>query len=136
MINNKTDQALYDEATHFYKLLFRDSPTQEILKLYCEAHFYIPELVNAPSNQIETVQKVMSLKLNAVVIEPFLRKRVNRHILTSKLMLLIYFEESANCRKGFESRNRNNSVDLLFELTAATINMAKGIFFKIRYGLV
>jgi hypothetical protein len=79
---------------YLYQSIFNRSPTSQIVDLYINAHSEIDELKQLDKRQIITVTRIVSAKLDAVGIEPWLRTHNRRHVLSIKLLLIMYLAES------------------------------------------
>lgn len=127
------------EACHFHFCFFHRSPSESLKKNYILAHAEFPDLQNPPENQLKSVHLIIEKKLNALGIEPWLRKKKNRHILTSKILLISYLAECDASHQEFcrQSSGRLYSwIDMALSGLEGILNLLHGYIQKTRYGLV
>lgn len=126
---------LQQEAVHFYKCMFNDHPTQDLIKNYISAHADLNELNNLPDDQNCTIFKIVKKNMNAVVIEPWLRKNGDRHGLSAKLLLVSYLTECGGGHSKFR-RNKTNKFVFLMVVLKGFLGLFYGYYLKVRHGLV
>jgi hypothetical protein len=137
--NTSNQDDIEYEAEYLYHSLFSRKAPDSVIRLYTEAHIDLPELRFEgikESRQLDTLEVVLSKKLNAVAIEPWLRKGNLRHPLSAKLLLLAYIAESGGQHQEF-SRNLNSGwLDLIKTGSSSMFQLLYGLYLKRRYGLV
>ena len=119
--------------------MFGRECASSIGEYYVRAHFEMFELRDAPDIQFSTVRAIVNKKLNAVLIEPWLRGGMRRHILSRKLLLISYLAEcDADHPEYLNFRGRNFLTMINFMLTGvrALLGLAYGWSVKSWYGLV
>lgn len=87
------DEHLSLECERFHQLLFHRKPSALFIVRYITAHKHIDGLLSVSEAEHKTLTIIISKKLNAVNIEPWLRNTHKRHILSSKLMLIASLAE-------------------------------------------
>ena len=134
------DDALLDtECRYLYSCLFRTSAPSRIIQKYVLAHKELPSLRECPAQEYATVQTIVDRRLDATAIEPWLRRKGNRHALTQKLLLLAYLAERDGVREEFSRRAQGRVrgwVALIFGGMKGLALLAVGYAEKRVYGLV
>lgn len=92
---------LTDEVTYLYQSIFSRIPPNLLIVSYIAAHSEINELKLLDDQQKLTVHRVVTKKLDAVGIEPWLRSPQRRHALSIKLLLIMYLAESDSLHPEF-----------------------------------
>jgi hypothetical protein len=104
---------------------------------YLKFHQDCPELMVATPEEIHTVTTIVDKKLDALGIEPWLRKGTNRHLLTRKLMLIAYLTEcDAEYYKYWRGSPERSIWYLLLDCIRAGFQLSKGLVQKALYGLL
>jgi hypothetical protein len=85
---------LNNESRYFYKCLFKKDAPSGMVALYRTIHIECPSLFTALDCEVSTVARIATERLDAVGIEPWLRNREQRHLLSRKLLLLTYLAET------------------------------------------
>jgi len=88
----QSKEELTDEVVYFHKSMFGFEPNLELIRHYVSANQQCSEL-HADSCEIELIHHLIKKKLNVLAPESALRCRVNRHLLTRKMILLAYIAE-------------------------------------------
>ncbi len=110
---------LTKEARLFYRQLYKFHPSDSFINLYLQAHLYGKMISELDTNELSSVIKVVNNNLDAVAIEPWLRKKgQKRHALSSKLMLVSFLSE---CDSHHQEFFRKTRADQFAWLKAATI---------------
>lgn len=135
----KSDNALLDEVKYLHQCMFRREPSDKLASAYLAAHLVISDLENADPRQVKTVNTIVNLGLNPNGIEPWLREKRKRHLLSAKMLLIAYLAECDTNHPEF-ARNAG-SKHLAFFIMAGSVLKAVGSLLtgyvqKKRYGLV
>jgi len=132
-------QELRKEAEYLYRRLFGRAASTELIENYLAAHAGMPALHAAHEAQFNTMRTIVAKGLDAVAIEPWLRGRNVRHILSRKLLLISYLAE-CDSRHSEYVRQSGGLMEgrLRFVLAGlrAGFFLARGRYLKARYGLV
>lgn len=97
--------ALAREAAYLHQQLLRRVAPAALVENYLRAHAELPELSEAHAAQLRTVRVIVERGLDALGIEPWLRTRRVRHMLTRKLLLLAYLTECDAGQPEFRHRS-------------------------------
>lgn len=124
------------EARQFYRFLFGLPPTAELVAHYVKAHDCLPEFHDAPVEQQATVGIIVKNNIDATAIEPWLRRKERRHLLSAKLLLLVYLFECSGVCSGYSQHSHASRSVLLVGSMAGVWKLVKGLYLKVRYGLV
>lgn len=87
------ESALLKEAAFFHRQMFGCAATLQLAKYYATAHAEFSGLGETSLDEHRTVQTVVERQLDAPSIEPWLRSRPIRHLLSRKLLLIAYLAE-------------------------------------------
>lgn len=131
-----TRLVLEREAKQFYLFLFGLTPTAELVAHYVQAHDCIPEFHDAPVEQQATIGLIVKNNIDATAVEPWLRRKERRHLLSAKLLLLVYLFECSGVCSGFSQHRHAGRSVLLVGSMAGGWKLVKGLYLKVRYGLV
>lgn len=82
------------ELRYFHKCLFQREPPPSLIKLYHDVHHDRADLFEASGNEAADVLKIVTKELDAVGIEPWLRFQTQRHLLSRKILLVMYLAET------------------------------------------
>ena len=96
-------------------------------------------MTHASDGELRTMQIIINKKLDALGIEPWLRTRSSRHLLSRKLLLIAYLAECDATHPKFrkEVKGRFRSLVQLFtNCVLAAFHLLKGLFEKTLYGLL
>ena len=124
------------EAKHFFFCIFGFPPVDKIIAEYVKAHIFLPELSNATSKQFSCINIIIDNNLDAAAIEPWLRCKGKHHPLTGKLLLLVYLGECSAINTSFSKHVEDTFLNLLTSCILGACLLAKGLFLKVRYGLL
>jgi hypothetical protein len=130
--------ALTSECIFLYKCMFGRPPSGQFMQHYLDAHCARPELCSSSYLENATLQKLQAKNLNAVCIEPWLRRINQNHPLTAKLLLITYIAE---CDSRHPEFNRNTKgcllgkCQLLLELVRGAVQLFYGYILVKLYGL-
>lgn len=92
---------LEHEVNYFHCCLFGYPAPARLVNLYVdfnEEHF---DRVSANSSDTRTVEIIIAKRLDAVGIEKWLRRKGLRHLLSRKLMLIMYLAECDSAHPDF-----------------------------------
>lgn len=132
-------EMLRKEAEYLHFSMFRRCSTDNILNAYVRAHAEIPNLGTASEQQIRTVRVIVSRRLDALGIEPWLRDKKVRHLLGAKILLVAYLAECDACHTEFSRRNSGGRMALAKIVHAtlmAVLRLLRGRIQKALYGLI
>jgi hypothetical protein len=135
-VDHSRQAELGQEAMHLHRCLFCREALPSIVADYLQVHVMLPELCDAPPEQLRTVQKIVAARLNAVAIEPWLRRGKRRHALTSKLLLLAYLAECGGQHASLMRHNAGGHLTLLINGLRGGLGLLRGRFLKARHGLL
>lgn len=136
----QTNRVLLErECRHLYSCFFKRYPPDKLVEEYVRAHMELVALRDYPAEDAVTIGKILDKRLNAVAIEPWLRRKGNRHALTRKLLLIAYLAESGGAHEEFcrtpAGRIRGWATLLLGGAKGAA-DLVAGFAEKTFYGLV
>lgn len=130
--------ALRAECTFFYRCMFGRDPTDRFIQYYLDVHTSRSELCTPEFLNNQSVKVIKHKKLNAVHIEPWLRKPGKNHPLSAKLLVITYVAECDATHSEF-SRSATGIVlgkfHLFFRLVVAAFQLMHGYILVKRYGL-
>lgn len=124
------------EAQHLYWCLFRRDAPPPMIDAYLRAHIDIPELRVCRPDQEQTIRVIVTKRLDAASIEPWLRGGPRRHLLSSKLLLVAYLAESDGQHSEFARRSRGGWTNIVLTGIRAGAALLRGGYLKMRHGLV
>ena len=127
------------EARYLHVRLFRQCSSDSILSAYVSAHAEIPDLHAIDEHELRTVRIIVAHRLDAVGIEPWLRRKRTRHALSAKILLLAYLAECDACHLEF-SRSVYDGRMAFAKMGCAVLSsiypLLRGRLQKVWYGLV
>lgn len=126
------------EVVYLHACLFGLPPNERLILEYCRAHHEISDLRGFDSAQVRSVELIVEMSLDAVGIEPWLRRSGRRHPLTSKLLLLSYLKECLGDGREYDRNFTRESfvyLRIAFQLILAFARLTRGLYQKKRYGL-
>lgn len=130
---------LCEEARYLHSVMFRSCPTDRLVDAYVRAHTEIQGLCAIDERQLQTVQLIVTKRLDAVGVEPWLRGKEVRHALCAKMLLIAYLAECDAHHLEF-MRGRTDGPIALISMGCAMImaifRLLRGYVQKARYGLV
>ena len=98
----KIDQInLTHEVELLHRQLFQREAPHGFIEAYLRFHAEMPDMAQASDSEHRTVQIIIERKLNALGIEPWLRSRPERHLLSRKLLLTAYLAECDSTHPEF-----------------------------------
>ena len=127
---------LIREVDLFFPLLFDNLPTSQITECYIKIHESLEEFKYAPLEQRRTLKIIVGKKMNAVAIEPWLRRNERRHLLSAKLLLLVYLFECTYAQGCYPKHMSARRRVLIVSVITGAYRLLCGIFIKWRYGMV
>lgn len=127
---------LRDEVVYLHQSLFGRNADAALVTAYLQTHEALPELNQAPAQQKRTIEIIMARQLDVAAIEPWLRRKEKRHLLTAKLLLIAYIAECDGRHHEFDRRQRKGKIAMLRSLLIGGLLLLKGHYQKMRYGLV
>ena len=127
---------LRQEAEHLHRCLFRREALPPFVASYFRVHAILPELRTFSPEQLRTVNIIVAARLDAVSIEPWLRRCRKRHALTSKLLLVAYLAECDGQHASFSRRDVGGYFTLFLAGLRGGIGLLHGRFQKAWHGLV
>lgn len=134
-----SEQQLRLEAEYLHRCLFGRGASPELVGNYLAAHGAMAELHDAPSEQLNTMRTIIARRLDAVLVEPWLRKGKIRHLLSRKLLLISYLAECDANHPEYVSYSAGfvrGWFKLLFAGLHAGFGLVIGRYLKARYGLL
>lgn len=138
-LSSESRNELRKEAEYLYRRLFGREASTELIENYLAAHAQMPALYMAPEAQFNTVRTIVAKELDAVAIEPWMRSRKVRHVLSRKLLLISYLAE-CDSRHPEYMRSSGGVTEgwprFLLTGLQAGFSLARGRYLKARYGLV
>ena len=130
---------LGQECRYLYFFFFKKTPPPCLVQGYIQAHKELSSLRDFPAREYATIQKILEKRLNATAIEPWLRRKGERHVLTRKLMLISFLAECGGGHEEF-SRQAQGRVRGWWALVLGALQgtgaLAVGYAEKTFYGLV
>lgn len=132
-----TDIDLKSEVGHLFACLFGEASQLQLVERYICAHKNIMELRDFPDVELRTVRIIVNKRLNAAMIEPWLRrKNRRRHAVSAKLLLLVYLAECGDESSGALRRGAQGRFQVVFAATRGVLGLLGGFYLKLRHGLV
>lgn len=128
--------ALTLEAEHLHRCLFFREALPPLVVSYLQVNAMMPELHDSPLEQLRTLNIIVSARLDAVSIEPWLRGGRRRHILTSKLLLVAYLAECDGQHASFLRSGAGGYLTLFLAGLQGMVGLLRGRYHKARHGLV
>jgi hypothetical protein len=132
-------EMLCEEARYLHVRLFRQCSADSILDAYVRAHVEIPDLRAIDERELRTVRIIVAHRLDAVGIEPWLRRKRTRHALSAKILLLAYLAECDACHPEFSRRAYDGRMALAnmgCAVLASVFRLLRGRLQKVWHGLV
>lgn len=130
---------LEKEVYHLHQSLFGRPPSASVVNHYFQAHIIMPEFHRIDDTEVQTVRTVIEKKLDAIVVEPWLRNKNRHHLLSKKIFLISYISECDAEHIEYNNHIENRFIYfavMMFECVRASFNLAQGLYLKVRYGLV
>ncbi len=124
------------EAEHLHRCLFYCEAPQSLVTSYLQAHAVMPEMRAPILDQLRTINVIVEKRLDAVAIEPWMRQRKRRHILTSKLLLVAYLAECDGLHASFLRGATAGNFTLFLAGLRGGFGLLRGGVQKARHGLV
>ena len=128
-------EELIKEINYFYWLLYRNKPTEEVIKSYIKADEKFRKNKNNEIFFIK-IKEIVDKELEAIGIEFWERLLTNReNLLTKKLMVLVYLGECSS----EDSRLKNQKISLrsIIRLSGNGIkSIVIGLYQKLKYDLL
>jgi len=92
---------LEHEVDYLHYCLFGNPAPACLVNLYVEFNREHFDRVNINSNDARTVATIITMRLDAIGIEQWLRRKGERHLLSRKLMLIMYLAECDSVHPDF-----------------------------------
>lgn len=130
---------LVGEARYFYRQLIGGEPSSLIICNYVRAHEEIAELRVIDAVQRRTVDLILASRLDAMGIEPWLRRGRVPHALGIKLRLLTYLGECGANHPKFKRQSvgfLEACTNMGFSIILALFSLLRGYLQKLRHGLL
>lgn len=129
------------ESRYFHKCLFNEEAEPRFVELYRAVHFEQADIFAASDHEIAGVARVVARRLDAVGIEPWLRRRSQRHLLSRKLMLATYLAEvDGQHLAKFELQEQHSQCQLwcrmFVKIVGGVFRLIKGLTQAIRHDLL
>lgn len=138
-VSNCDLSLLKKEACYLHLCFFHKQPDEIFVSNYLAAHIELPELRYFPEEQLRSVRIIVESGLNAMGIEPWLRRSGIRHPLTSKLMLVAYLSECDSRHRDFSRKSSGRYkawLCMFLNLFRSVLSLSSGYISKKRYKLV
>jgi hypothetical protein len=133
-------EKLCDEGKYLYFHLFHRHPPNNLVDAYIRAHAEIKDLRTVDPRQKETVDIIVDQGLDPIIVEPWLRGKKTRHLLSAKMLLIAYLAECDIHHHPEFSRSARSSKMTLGSIGLATIaagiRLIRGYIQKMRHELV
>ncbi len=130
------DEELKREGEHLYRCLFGEEAPSSLIGHYLDVHDCLAELRDIPVEQSRTMHVIVGKRLNAVAIQPWLRRKGRRHVLSAKLLLIAYLAECGGKQAGFSRHTRQGRGALMFTVLRGFFGLLRGQYLKMRHGLL
>jgi hypothetical protein len=131
---------LQAEVCYLHRQLFHRAPNDGLVSAYLRVHADLPELHSLDPQQLHTVRTVVTRRLDALGIEPWLRdKSKKRHALSVKLLLLSYLAETDASHPEYTRHGRVVQgvwACMLLTTLSAVFRLLRGRVQAARHGLV
>lgn len=130
---------LINELNHLHNCQFGRAPSSRIIDLYIKAHYEIPSLKEGSSKEFQTLHIINEKKINALLVEPLLRRGKKRHLLSKKILLVTYLAECDLEYSDFESvalGGARSFLQLFCICLGGVRGLVCGLYLRIRYDLV
>ena len=125
------------EAGHLFTCLFGEAPPPKLTEQYVHAHQILRELREFPAPELHTMRLIVSKRLNAAMIEPFLRrKHGRRHAVSAKLLLLVYLAECGEVQPGALRGGPQSRFAIVSAASRGVAGLLVGLYLKVRHGLL
>jgi hypothetical protein len=127
------------EAQLFHLQFFRSPAPQSLIDGYLKFHAEAPTLVQALPHELRTVAMIVEKRLDAIGIEPWLRRGATRHLLSRKLLLIAYLAEcdpTYSCLRQAVVGRQHSLVQLFVSAVAGGGRLLKGRIQKAVHGLL
>ena len=115
---------LESEFFFLYTKLFNKDPDHILYIYYKNAHLIFTELLHPKKEECDFVKYLINKKINPLGIEPWLRLRPERHLLSCKLHVIHYIAEAGDTLYNF----RGDPSISLIALLNIFINLLHSIF--------
>jgi len=135
---NSEINTLTTEAKYLYFHFFQRIASNQFVKLYIKAHMESEWLMDLPQSELAQVRTILDKKLDAVAIEPWLRKSIRLHALSSKLLLVSYLSECDTMNQEYSRKYLSGSLSILKIITLSIksfFRLMRGFLQKFFYGI-
>jgi len=92
---------LEQEANYFHYCLFRCPAPERLINLYVQFNGEHSQNSRFDLNETRTIATIVRMRLDAVGIEHWLRRQGLRHLLSRKLLLIMYIAECDSMHPDF-----------------------------------
>lgn len=133
--------ALDRESRYFHKCLFNEEAEQSFVELYRAVHLEQANIFASSDREIACVARIVAKRLDAVGIEPCLRRRCERrHLLSRKLMLATYLAEADGqhlAKYGLQERQSWCQLwcRIFIKVAGGSLRLTRGFIQAIRHDL-
>ncbi|MGC3987901.1 MAG: hypothetical protein QM777_26010 [Pseudorhodoferax sp.] len=130
---------LMREARFLHQHFFGRGASAQFVDAYCRAHSDLPELQAFKAVELATVRTIVERDLDALAIEPWLRRPGRRHPLSAKLLLVAYLAEADASHAEFSRGTPSVRCTLCRFVTvciAAGTQLLWGRVLRARHGLI
>jgi hypothetical protein len=130
--------SLRTEAKYLYYQMFQRPSSSQFVELYVKAHIESESLMDLPQSELANVQTILQKKLDAVAIEPWLRKAMRLHALSSKLLLISYLSECDSMNQEYSRQHSSGSLSILKIIILSLksfLRLTRGFLQKYFYGI-
>lgn len=127
------------EVEVLHHQFFRCDAPQGLIEGYVRAHAELSDITRASDSELRTVRVIVEKELDALGIEPWLRSRPERHLLSRKLLLIAYLAECDAVHPEFREEAKG-SISSLVQLCRSSVlavaHLVRGRLQKALYGLL
>lgn len=129
------------ESRYFHKCLFSEEAEPRFVELYRAVHLEQADLFAASDREIAGVARIVARRLDAAGIEPWLRRRSQRHLLSRKLLLATYLAEVDGqhlTKFGLQEHQSQCQLwcHIFFKIAGGVFRLTRGFMQAIRHDLL
>jgi hypothetical protein len=127
------------EVIFLHEKMFARKPEKALLEAYERAHCSLVDLQVPLKNEVLSLSIIISKNLDVMGIEPWLRGKGRRHLITSKLLLLAALSECDASHCEFDMKSISNGNALLAIMChgfIGTLRLIRGRLQMTRHGVV
>jgi hypothetical protein len=133
--SKELENQLIAEVEHFYFCLFNFCAPKNIVDDYIKVHNFMPELNNPPLSEKRTLDRIIGNRINVTYVEPWLRRKGRRHVLSAKLLIIVYLVECTGGLKGHMRQGNQGLPQFLHAFLTGVVGLLYGLYIKVVYGL-